>query len=872
MKRILSSGLPIFFIVLSLSLDAQELTYKLSSDSMVNYYASQKRVYYAERTENAPRIDGHLTETCWQQGVWSGGFRQQQPLQAHPPSQETECKILYDDQNIYIGIKCYDSEPEKIRAILGRRDDFTSGDVAGVALDTYYDKRTAFEFNVSAAGQKIDLMHLGAYLWDTNWDAVWDGKTYIGDSLWSVEIRIPFSQLRFAEKEEQVWGMHIWRWIDRLDEEVQWKLIPIDAPAMVYIFGELRGIKGIQTKRNFEILPYAKAKYITDAVNNRLLGIGLDGKIGVTSDFTLDYTLNPDFGQVEADPSELNLTSYEVFYDEKRPFFLEGNSILEYDIGSDLLFYSRRIGHAPSYIPYASGDQEVSVPENTSILSALKLTGKNKRGFSIGVINSMTSREFAVVKEGSQDNKIAAEPFTNYFISRLKKDFNEGKTVIGGIITSTIRSIKDSHLDFLPESATVGGLNLQHNWLNRKYFVDLKTFYSQINGSETAISNLQRSSRHLFQREDASHLEFDPHKTRLIGWGGQLSGGKRSGKLRITGLLDWRSPGVDMNDLGYLRQADYIRESVSVRYQVNQPRGIVRNYYITSGYIHDWSFGWENIYSKWDNHGYVKFKNLWSIHLDLDRYWGELNTRQLRGGPALRISDMTSFEYFIQTNSTKDLFLGAGSNYDWYDNDLSRSVHHTLFASLQIGNNITITSNTEYLKKIDNNQYITQKFLNDQQKYIVGKIDRKTLFTTLRMEYFITPELSLQYYGSPYASIGKYLDFKEVHIAHSKNADEQYQFFNHSEGVDGKILLNPKNESYPSFRISNPDFNFQEFRSNFVARWEFLPGSTMYLVWTHNRTRNESRYNPSVTNSFKEIFNVKPQNAFMLKISYWISL
>jgi len=872
MKRILSSGLPFFFIILALSLDAQELTYKLSSDSMVNYYASQKRVYYAERTENAPKIDGHITEACWQRGVWSGDFRQQQPLQAHPPSQETEFKILYDDQNIYVGIKCYDSEPEKIRAILGRRDDFTSGDVTGVALDTYHDKRTAFEFNVSAAGQKIDLMHVGAYQWDTNWDAVWDGKSYIGDSLWSVEMRIPFSQLRFAEKDEQIWGMHVWRWIDSLDEEVQWKLIPIDAPAMVYIFGELRGIKGVQTKRNFELLPYAKAKYITDAADNRLFGIGLDGKIGVTSDFTLDYTLNPDFGQVEADPSELNLTSYEVFYVEKRPFFLEGNSILEYDIGSDLLFYSRRIGHAPSYIPYASGDQKVSVPENTSILSALKLTGKNKKGFSIGVINSMTSREFAVITEENQDNKIATEPFTNYFISRLKQDFNEGKTVIGGIVASTIRHIKDSHLDFLPEKATVGGINFQHNWLNRKYFVDLKTFYSQINGSETAISNLQRSSRHLFQREDAPHLEYDPHETRLTGWGGQLSGGKRSGKLRITGLLDWRSPGVDMNDLGYLRQADYIRESVSVRYQVNQPRGIVRNYYVTSGYIHDWSFGWENIYSKWDNHGYVKFKNLWNIHLDLDRYWGELDTRQLRGGPALRISDMTSFEYFIQTNSTKDLFFGAGSNYDWYDNDLSESVHHTFFASLQIGNNFTITSNTEYLITIDNNQYITQKFLNDEQKYIVGKIDRKTLFTTLRMEYFFTPELSLQYYGSPYASTGKYLDFKEVHIAHSKNADERYLIFDHSETTDGKILLNPKNESYPPFSISNPDFNFQEFRSNFVARWEFLPGSTMYLVWTHNRIRAESRYNPSVTNSFKRIFDVKPQNAFMLKISYWFSL
>ncbi|MBN1819601.1 MAG: carbohydrate binding family 9 domain-containing protein [Prolixibacteraceae bacterium] len=872
MKIKFNPGLLILLILFTLKLSAQEdYNYTLSNDSLVNFYASQKRVYYATRTELKPKIDGKLDDECWLQGEWSAGFRQQQPAQAQPPSQETEIKILYDNQNLYIAMLCHDNEPEKIRPILGRRDDFTSGDVAGVALDTYFDKRTAFEFNVSAAGQKIDLMHLGAYQWDTNWDAVWDGKASVGDSAWFVEMRVPFSQVRFAKKDEHIWGMHIWRWIDRLDEEDQWKLIPIDAPAMVYIFGELRGIEGIQNKRNFEVLPYAKAKYITDANNNERFGFGLDGKIGVTSDFTLDYTVNPDFGQVEADPSELNLTSYEVFYDEKRPFFLEGNSILEYDMDDDLLFYSRRIGHAPSYSPNVSEDQKLSIPDNTSILNAIKLTGKSHKGLSVGIINSMTSKEFATVTEDGIDTKYAAEPFTNYFISRIKQDYNNGNTVIGGMFTSTLRSIKDEQLEFLPEKSTVGGINFQHNWANRKYFIDLKTFYSNIRGSETAISSLQLNSRHLFQRVDADYLNYDPDKTVLEGWGGQLSGGKQSGKFRISDVLSWRSPGVDFNDLGYLRQADYIRNAFMLRYQVNEPKGILRNYYVTSAYIHDWSWGGENIYNKFDNHAFIKFKNLWSLHLDFDRYFHFLDTRQLRGGPALRIDDMSSFEFFVQTNSAKDIFLGFGSNMDWYDQKISSSNDYTFYACFQIGDNFTITSNTVFEKTIDNNQFITKQKVENDYKYLVGKIDRKTLYTTLRMEYFITPELSLQFYGSPYTSTGKYLDYKEVANAQSANLNEKYTMLSKTaEGVEQVSLSNQKSRSV--YTISKPDFNFRELRSNFVARWEFRPGSTLYFVWTHSRSQEDNVYNNSIIDSFNGIFDVKPQNAFMIKLSYWFSL
>lgn len=868
--------IPLFCAISFISV-AQDYNYTLSDDSLVNKYASHRRVYYATRTTLKPKIDGKLNDECWQKvGTWDGDFIQQQPHQAQAPSQKTEIKILYDDNYLYFAIKCYDNEPDKIDPILGRRDQ-NSGDMAGIALDTYDDNQTAFEFNVTAAGQKVDLMHLGEYAWDFNWDAVWDGKASVGDSAWYAEMRVPFTQVRFANKKEHVWGMHIWRWINRLSEEDQWKLIPVDAPAMVYIFGELRGIKDIPYKRNFELLPYAKAKYITDTKNKRNIGFGLDGKIGVTSDFTLDYTFNPDFGQVEADPSVLNLTSYEVFYDEKRPFFLEGNSILDYNAGSDLLFYSRRIGHAPSYEPRPKVDGEtydISMPENTSIISALKLTGKNKKGLSLGVINSMTSRELATINPSDGEKfKEAVEPFTNFFIGRVKQDLNDGSTVIGGMVTSTIRNIKDQQLNFLPDNSLVGGLDFEHNWLNRKYFVALKSFYSNINGSTTAITDLQTNPRHNFQRPDASYLNVDPNLTSLQGWGGEFSGGKRSGKFRLTGTLDWRSPGVELNDVGYLRQADYVDQEANMIYRVNKPKGILLSYYFDMSQLHHWSYGGENLGDAVQTHARFQFKNLWKVDLSLDRVFSEIDTRQLRGGPSLRIDPSTMGEVFVQTNSSKDLFVGTGVKMYRFDDKISWSNQYRLYIMWLISNRLNISGEVVYKPEINNSQYVMQPTVNNEKVYVVGKIDRKTISTTVRAEYFITPELSLQYYGNPYASIGKYLNYREVAQSKSKDLNERYNMLKVINNPDGqKFLQDGQGNVVHNFSTWNPDFNFQEFRSNFVARWEYKTGSTFYFVWTNGRSRYEERYNPSILNSLKGVSKVKAQNAFMIKFSYWFSL
>lgn len=856
---------------ISLPLFAQNLNYTLSDDSLVNHYASIKRAYYATRTELKPTIDGKLDDECWKSvGTWDGGFIQQQPHQAKAPSQETEIKILYDDKYLYFAIKAHDNEPEKMSPLLGPRDDYTVGDIAGIALDTYNDKQTAFEFNVTSAGQKVDLMHMGEYGWDFNWNAVWDGKTSVGDSAWYAEMRVPFTQIRFANKKEHIWGMHIWRYVYRLAEESQWKLIPIDAPAMVYIFGELRGIKDIPYKRNFEVMPYGSAKYLPDENDKSEFGFGVDGKIGVTSNFTLDYTFNPDFGQVEADPSELNLTSYEVFYDEKRPFFLEGNSILEYNSGRDMLFYSRRIGHAPSYVPYVDeGEGEsLSTPDNTSIINAVKLTGKNKKGLSVGFVNSMTAKEEATLHTIDSKDKLAVEPFTNYSIGRVKQDFNDGSTVLGGIVTSTFRNIKDEHLEFLPDNAMVGGLDFEHNWNNRKYYIASKSFFSSINGSEEAISIIQRNSRHYYQRIDAGHLSFNDAKTNLSGWGGELSGGKRSGKFRITGDLEWRSPGVDLNDLGYLRQADYIDEEIDILYRVNKPKGILLNYYFDVSQNHQWSYGGENLKGDIDAHARFRFKNYWRLDVKVDRTFRNIDTRELRGGPSLRKESKNGYQFMIQTNSQKDLYMAFGAEYDRSDDEITQNDEYSFSVDWRVSNRFLLSSSSVYAKEVDNAQYLTSRTLNKEKKYLVGQLDRKTFYTTLRAEFFVTPEFSLQYYGSPYVSTGRYLDYRIVADSKAKDLADRYEFLNRKDG----FLVDRNNINYHDFSYYDFDFDFQEFRSNFVARWEYKTGSTVYFVWTHNRSGYKESYNSSLFDSLKDIGKVKAENAFMIKLSYWFSL
>jgi len=844
--------------------------YNLSVDSTVNRLAGTKRVYFATRINNRPKIDGKLNEACWESGIWSGGFTQQVPNQGKSPSQDTEIKILYDNNNLYVGFKCYDKGPGKIRPILGRRD-VEIGDAVGIAFDSYKDNQTAYEFIVSAAGQKVDQIQLGDYNTDLNWDAIWDGKVKVSDSIWTSEMQIPFSQIRFAPGKEQVWGMHIRRWIDRYKEESHWKLIPIDAPAMVYLFGELRGIEGIKPKTNYEFLPYLNSRFSpnTDQQNKMNYGVGLDGKIGLNSGFKLDYTFNPDFGQVEADPAVLNLTSYEVFNEEKRPFFLEGNTVLDFSMGDDMLYYSRRIGHAPSYYPDLEDNQTISISDNTPILSALKLTGKTKKGLSVGVVESITAKENATIYGEDSTSKKAVEPFTSFMVGRIKQDFNKGNTVLGGMVTSTFRNINDAHLDFLSKSAIAGGIDFQHNWKKRKYFVDFKGVFSDINGDSKAISQLQRSGVHYYQRTDANYLDFDPDRTSLSGWGGFLQGGKRSGKFRAIGSLNWRSPGVDFNDVGYLYQADIIKQIVKLTYKVSKPNGILRSYYTEFTQEHDWSYGGENTLDRLNLHGFLQFNNLWLIHLNLRGNFNTFDTRELRGGPKLFKDNNNDLDLFVQTNSVKDFWAGFGPRFTRSADKISKANYFTAYLKWQLSDRFSIISRTVINNIVDNSEFVPRsRYQSESSKYMVGTIDLNTISSTLRLEYFISPEISLQYYGNPYASTGKFTNFREVADASNKSLEKRFSSLSSDTNNEYKL----QNEGNQEYAITKPFINYQQFNSNLVGRWEFRPGSTLYLVWTNTRFEDSSPQDQSIWKSFGNIWNVKAENVFMLKFSYWFSL
>ncbi len=591
----------VYFSILNLLLSTTFLcaTNRSRSDSI--HPNRVMRVYNTERlSTEKPVIDGVLNDACWQTGNWAGDFVQWIPNEGAMPSQPTFVKILYDDKNLYVAIRAVDKQPLKISRKAGRRDEMT-GDMAGITFDSYHDHRTGFEFDMTAGGQKMDAILPNSGIGDLNWNAVWKGKVAFEDSAWVQELEIPLNQLRFSNKYEQVWGLHVWRWIDRLREESDWEQQTSTGPGMLYLFGELRGIKGLKKAQRIELMPYALGELRTfkkepenpfASHGNRSLGnIGLDAKIGVGSNFTVDMTVNPDFGQVESDPSVMNLTAFETFYEEKRPFFVEGRSIFNFDMDDASVFYSRRIGHAPSFHPALLNEEYIKAPDKTTILSAVKFSGKTSGGLSVGALQSFTANEKATINSPSGDRKISVEPFTNYAVVRIQQDYNQSNTLLGGILTSVNRSLNSTDLSFLNKEAYTGGLDLLHYWKEKEYFLEAKVLGSDIQGKPEAIQNLQLSSARYFQRPDASHLGYDSTLTRLSGYGGKIKIGKGSkGLWKYSTEMGWRSPGLDFNDIGYLQTADLIRQKNMVSYFINKPALIFRTYTLGAEQGNNWDF------------------------------------------------------------------------------------------------------------------------------------------------------------------------------------------------------------------------------------------------------------------------------------------
>ena len=858
---------------------------------------AQNKIYTTQKIkEHRIKIDGNSDEPEWQTAEEGKDFIQFEPVEKAEPSQKTIFKILYDENNIYVLVKAFDDEPEKIESRMARRDSW-EGDMVVIQFDSYYDKKTAFVFAVNAAGIRNDAITSGDNINndDPTWDPLWTVKTSKTEYGWCAEMKIPLSQLRFSKKEHQIWGLQVGRFLFRNNEWDIWQFVPKDKSGWVSRFGTLEGLKNLKPKRQIEIAPYVSLKYekyekqdgnpFADG-NDWFYNAGIDGKIGITNDLTLNFAVNPDFGQVEADPSEVNLTAFETFFSEKRPFFVEGSNITNYQLtpgGSpwsrDNLFYSRRIGRRPQYDIYndLSENEYAKVPENTSILGALKLTGKTKNGLSVGIVESFTNREYAEIDSFGKRKKELVEPYTNYFTGRLQKDMNNGNTIIGGMLTSVNRIINSENFDFLNNNAYSGGMDFMQYFKDKKYFLSVKGAGSYINGSSNAISEQQLSSRRYFQRPDADYLVYDSTLTSLAGWGGNFTAGKQSSKGFNYGFnLSLRSPGFELNDVGYLRRANSVFHFVWVNYKITEPFSVFRNVNFSTNEWSGWDFGGVSTFWGGNVSASTEFKNLWTFRFNLTKERYNVDNTLLRGGPSIKTPGSFRYGFNLGTNSTKKIKVFAGFYHNNKGNDSGRSYGIYGRISYQPLNVLSLSVAPNY--NFDNTelQYVETVDFNGEERYLFAEINQKTVALTLRINYNLTPDFTIQYYGAPFVSAAGYSDFKKITDARAEHYLDRFDVFSENQiryfADDMVYGIDESGGTEYDYYIGLPDFNYRQFRSNLVLRWEYKPGSLFYFVWSQENTDYVSDGAFNLGESLKNMFKVSPKDVFLLKFSYRIIL
>jgi len=862
--------------------------------SVIKAETQEKRIYQTARSgSEKPVIDGKIDDEVWNKVEWAGDFIQRTPYENETPSQETKFKILYDDRNIYFGFRAYDSDPSKITSITAPRDWFP-GDWVEVNIDSYFDKRTAFSFTLSVSGVRGDeFISDDGDNWDTSWNPIWYGKTNIDEQGWTAEMKIPLNQLRYSDKEEQVWGIEVTRRIHREEERSCWQFFSQDEPGWVSNFGELRGINGIKPQRHIELLPYLVGKLERFEANeddpfndgsSENFNLGLDGKIGITTDLTLDMTINPDFGQVEADPSEINLSEFETYFSEKRPFFIEGNNILDYrltsaitggDFVSDNLFYSRRIGRKPRYYP--DNYDYIDVPENSTILGAFKLSGKTKKGWSIGIMESFTEKEIAKYELDGQKEKVTGEPLTNYFVGRVMKDFNKGNSCLGGMFTSVNRKINDDHLNYLNESAYSGGLDFLKQWNDKTYYLMATTAFSQIQGDKEAILEAQTGSARYFQRPDNNYTSVDSNRTSLSGYAGSVIFGKSSSsRIKYQTGVSCRSPGFEINDIGYMRRVDQINQFTWIGYSNNKPFGIFRKFSVNANQWYNWDFGGVNTSNAVNMNVHGTFKNNSNFGGGITRGFEYISNEILRGGPSAKRPGDWNGDFNFNSDGRKRLNFSCRTNFGFGDNDNNSFNSFWISARIRPNNQLRLSLNPSYSKYEQNLEYVTTEEFEEEDRFVFSSLFQETTSLTFRVDYCITPSFSIQYYGSPFISAGKYSDFKRITDPKAENYDDRFNTFSDEQicydAVNKEYQIDENIDGTPDYYIYNPDFNYKAFNSNLVIRWEFSPGSNLYLVWSQNRSDYISNGEFSYVDDMKDLFRNQPHNVFLIKVNHWFSL
>lgn len=829
----------------------------------------------------APSIDGNLADSIWESAEWATNFIEVNPDENTDPSEQTKFKILYDQKHLYIALKALDSEPETITNRLSRRDGFV-GDRINVLIDSYHDLRTGFLFTVTAAGVRGDefITDNGNNI-DASWNPIWSAKALIDNEGWTAEMKIPLSQLRFSNDPNQVWGLNVVRNYFKNNELSAWNRIPIGAAGWVSEAGKLKGLKNIKPQKQIEIQPFVVTKldrYEAEAGNPYAdgndfnLNTGLDAKIGITNDLTLDVTINPDFGQVEADPAAINLDGFEIFNRDQRPFFVENKNIFDYRFADNRnnLFFSRRIGRSPQVNLETTDEAFVNQPQNTTILGAAKFSGKTKNGWSIGVLESMTSKEFTEISTNGNTSESLAEPFTNYLVGRVQKDFNKKNTFFGGMFTATNRFITPE-VSELRKSAYSGGIDFTHQWKNRAYFMEANIVMSHVQGSKEAIKLTQENLTHLFNRVDATHLEVDPNRTSLTGTGGRFGIGKVGGQhWNYNAGFKWVSPELELNDIGFLRSADEMIQYANLRYRSIKPTGVFRDFNVRFNQFS--AFDFEGNYNRiqYQINGSASFLNNWEIDFGLAHKPRIFSNSILRGGPRWRFSK-ENFQFFFVGSDRRKNFNGTiGLIHSQAKENNFSLLKFESELNYQPTNAFNISLSPEYSISKNQTQYVTQSDYNSDSRYVLGTIDNHTLTASVRLDYTINPNLSIQYYGQPFISRGRYKDFKYVTNPVAERLTERFQLYDSNQiNLSGNdFQVDENRDGTMDYSFSNPDFSHVQFNSNLVLRWEYIPGSELFLVWSQGVKSSVSSSDGLFEGFETGILDERPQNIFLLKATY----
>lgn len=863
----------------------------------------------ALRITDGPSIDGTLDEEFWARATPITSLTQTEPNEGAPVSEPTDIRIAYDDSNLYVGARLTDRG--EIRTVLARRDaGMGDSDSFMMTIDSYHDHQTAYLFGTNPSGTRTDMLVTGDGH-DNSWDPVWDVATSHDDEGWTAEMRIPFSQLRFRPDVAQRWGIQFTRRIQRNQEQANFAFTPRLERGGVQSFGHLDGIREIQSARKLELLPYVtgRAEFVqrpkldggfqTEGFRDdseAFTGAGLDLKYRITSNLTFDATVNPDFGQVEVDPAVINLTAFETRYQERRPFFVEGAEIFRFGQGGPTgstgrpaeVLYSRRIGRSPQGSAPANA-LLADEPSATTILGAAKLTGKVGAGWSIGFLDAVTASEKAHYLDPSGIARdIAVEPAANYLVARARRDTNRGGTRLGAVFTAVNRDFGSEFLrGRLHTAAYTTGVDLIHEWDDRTWRLSSSLSPSYVTGDPAAILRTQQTSTRYFQRPDADHLEVDSTATSLAGYYAMMELNKQAGTWTGRLGLGATSPGYEVNDIGFQSYADRLIVDTHFQYADLEPGRYLREWNFGGGPDNIWNYDGQHVLSNINLQANLQWNNYWRTGFRVEITPEVYDDRLTRGGPISRSPSGLLSRFNFSTDSRSPHSLNGSISY-FSDEAGSWSRNLNTSVSFRPRENWSISAGPEYSRSYSTAQYVTT--LIDPRatntfgrRYLFAGLDQTTFGIDTRVNVTFSPTLSFEMYAQPFISSGEYATPQQL----SAPGVFDFQVFGEDVGTatlgeDGFWTIDPVgSDPANAFRIRDRDFTFRSLLGNAVLRWEWRPGSTLYLVWQQSReetlTGLDGRPGAAPigqldwTRDARELFGIRPNNVFAIKLNYWLN-